>query len=203
MRAKGSATRGNIVACSDVIDGVNYRPQTLAEVGFERITGRKVTGWSASLGSYGMGGPGFFGLNLAGKGEYPDEWLVLRVWGAGCWLCWTAGGSEAHPNQYHVQEPLYSNFGPGEDWDRVTDKVVGATLRSAVVEDGSLGILSGRRWDRTGWKCPKMHHCYPCMAGQCSPACGMLTKISLTRGLFLMATCGCRGPTRPAVTCAF
>jgi hypothetical protein len=134
----GETPQGNIVACSDVIDGVNYRPQTLGEVGFKRIEGRKVTAWSASLGSYGMGGPGFFGLNLAGNGEYPDEWLVMRVWGAGCWLLLDGRWIEAHPNQYQVQEPLYSNFGPGEDWDRVTDKVVGATLCSVGVEDGSL-----------------------------------------------------------------
>jgi hypothetical protein len=136
LESDGERVPGNIVACSDVIDGVSYRPQTLGEAGFERIVGRKVTAWSASLGSYGMGGPGFFGLKLAAKGEYPDEWLVLRVWGAGCWLLLDGQWIEAHPNQYQVQEPLYSNFGPGEDWDRVTDKVVGTTLRSASVEDG-------------------------------------------------------------------
>jgi hypothetical protein len=136
--------QGNIVACFDVIEGVNYRPQTLGEVGLGRITGRNVTAWSASLGSYGMGGPGFFGLRLAATGEHPDEWLILRVWGACCWLLLDGSWIEAHPNQYQVQEPLYSNFGPGEEWDRVTDKLVGATLQHAIVSDrASAFYLAG------------------------------------------------------------
>jgi hypothetical protein len=128
------------VACFDVINEVKLRPQTLREAGLERITGRIITAWSASLGSYGMGGPGFFGLRLAATGEYPDEWLVLRMWGAGCWLLLNGSWIEAHPNQYHVQEPLYSNFGPGEEWDHVTSKLVGATLQSAIVSDGALAF---------------------------------------------------------------
>ena len=132
--------RGNITACFDVIDGVNYRPPTLAEVGPERITGRKITAWSPSLGSYGMGGPGFFGLRLAANDASPDEWLVLRVWGAACWLLLDGKWIEAHPNQYHVQAPLYSNFGPGEQWDLVTDKLVGSVLEAINIEEDALAF---------------------------------------------------------------
>ncbi|MEP6776769.1 MAG: hypothetical protein ABJA50_14335 [Chloroflexota bacterium] len=135
---------GNIVACFDVVDGVSYKPQTLGEVGLDRIIGRSVTEWSANLGSYGMGGPGFFGLRLSAAREYPEEWLVLRVWGACCWLLLDGKWIEAHPNQYHVQVPLYSNFGPGEDWDHVSDKLVGTTLQNALVEpDASVFYLAG------------------------------------------------------------
>jgi hypothetical protein len=52
-------------------------PETLRQMGVGRILGREVVGWSNSLGSYGMGGPGFFGLRLARSGALYSEWLVL------------------------------------------------------------------------------------------------------------------------------
>jgi hypothetical protein len=45
-----------------------------------RVIGREVTKWSASCGTYGQGGPGFFGLHLHKTDTYPAEWLMLRLW---------------------------------------------------------------------------------------------------------------------------
>lgn len=133
----------NIIACKDVIDGQEYVPETLREVDITRITGRWVRGWSASLGSYGMGGPGFFGLRLAESEEYPEEWLVLRLWGAGNWLLMDGQWVEAHPNQYQIREPLYSNFGAGEEWDRMAERVVGAQISEVqIAQDHSVIVLA-------------------------------------------------------------
>lgn len=77
--------RSNIVHCSEGIkDGEPLK--TLREVGFERILGREIIAWSEYLGSYGMGGPGFFGVKLGKKGDFSEEWLVLILWGAIDWL---------------------------------------------------------------------------------------------------------------------
>jgi hypothetical protein len=88
-----------------------------------------------------MGGPGFFGLELAAKGRYPREWLVLTLWGAGGWLLLDGRWIEAHPNQYHVQRPLFSHFGGAEDWDDLTGKLVGAKIIEAAMEDSSSTVV--------------------------------------------------------------
>lgn len=47
----------------------------------KNYAGATVTGCSAGLGSYGMGGPGFVGIRLGSSG-----WLVVRLWGAAGWM---------------------------------------------------------------------------------------------------------------------
>ncbi|MCP4360821.1 MAG: hypothetical protein GY796_22670 [Chloroflexi bacterium] len=55
-------------------------PQTLVDVGIERLIGRKVDGFSSSLGTYGMGGHGFWGMRLEpGKDAGFGEYLVLPI----------------------------------------------------------------------------------------------------------------------------
>jgi hypothetical protein len=46
-----------------------------------------------------MGGPGFVGLQLAGAGESPEEWLVLCLWSAGDWLLYDGRPIDCHPDQ--------------------------------------------------------------------------------------------------------
>ena len=135
--------RRNIIRCMEV--GQRFirrgpRPKTLRWLGVKRIVGRRVVRWSLP-GSYGMGGPGFFGLELAAKGRYPREWLVLTLWGAGGWLLLDGRWIEAHPNQYHVQRPLFSHFGGAEDWDDLTGKLVGAKIIEAAMEDSSSTVV--------------------------------------------------------------
>ena len=203
LESDGETPQGNIIACSDVIDGVSYRPQTLGEVGFERITGRKVTGWSASLGSYGMGGPGFFGLNLAAQRCIPGR--VAGAASVGRGLLVVAG----RPVDRGAPEPV-SRAGAALQQLRPRRRL-GSRYRQGRRSNIALGERRGwvtryfiwKALRPTGWKCPKIHRCYPCMAGQCSPAYGNLTKNRLTPGLFLMATCGCRSRRDLAVTCAF
>ena len=45
------------------------------------VLGRTVREISAFVGTYGMGGPGFFGLRIDN-----DEWLVISLWGAAEWI---------------------------------------------------------------------------------------------------------------------
>jgi hypothetical protein len=54
--------------------------------GVKRVVGRKILETCRYLGSYGMGGPGFFGFRLEKKGRYPEEWMVLTTWSADQWL---------------------------------------------------------------------------------------------------------------------
>ena len=55
-------------------------PTTLSDSGVERLLNREIIGFSSKLGSYGMGGHGFFGIQLAtSSAEAPTEYLVLPI----------------------------------------------------------------------------------------------------------------------------
>jgi len=49
-------------------------------VSADEVVGRHIAKVSPNVGTYGMGGPGFFGLCLG------DEWLVVAIWGAAEWM---------------------------------------------------------------------------------------------------------------------
>lgn len=52
----------------------------------ERVVGRKILEWSPYCGTYGQGGAGFFGSKLEQTEEFPEEWLILTLWGSDYWL---------------------------------------------------------------------------------------------------------------------
>jgi hypothetical protein len=55
-------------------------PQTLADTGIARLIGRKIEGFSSSLGTYGMGGHDFWGILLEPSWDVEfGEYLVLPI----------------------------------------------------------------------------------------------------------------------------
>lgn len=85
------------------IDRHSNRPGRLRDLSEARVVGRRVLQWSSHRGTYGMGGPGFFGLELEAKDDHPQEWLVLTIWGAASWLLLDGRWIEAHPKFYDIQ----------------------------------------------------------------------------------------------------
>ncbi len=69
----------------DAYPPLGRKPATFRETGVSRLLSRRIVQWS-SKGSYGMGGPGFFGILLDSKHPYPKEWLILSLWGSDSWL---------------------------------------------------------------------------------------------------------------------
>lgn len=55
-------------------------PFNPAQLDPARIVGRRIDDLITNAGTYGMGGPGFFGLNLGG------EWVIIALWGAASWM---------------------------------------------------------------------------------------------------------------------
>lgn len=53
------------------------KPESISEVNPARLIGRKITEIKDHVGTYGMGGPGYFGILLD-----DDEYLVYTVWSA-------------------------------------------------------------------------------------------------------------------------
>jgi hypothetical protein len=134
------AVTNNIVPARESVGSKYHAVQTLRMLGVERIAERQIIEWHDSLGSYGMGGPGFFGLRLAASGAFPEEWLVLTLWGADNWLLFDGRWVAAHPNQYGTQRPLVSNFAGEEQWDEFSEQVVGASIEGANITDSTSSI---------------------------------------------------------------
>jgi hypothetical protein len=123
------------------------RPYTLVERGASSIIGVRVEGYHASLGDYGMGGPGFFGLLLPAHGTVADrEYLVAAVWGAEEYLLLDGRLIGCHPNDYAVYRPWLRDepqAGEGEEEGRADDLetvLVGATIGAVEVEDDRVRI---------------------------------------------------------------
>lgn len=108
----------------------------------ERVIERKVLQWSPYCGTYGDGGPGFFGILLEKQGEYPQEWLILRLWGADNWLEMDGRMIETPPNDA-VNEPLYVNTLGKEKRDEVTPRLVNKEIVGFEVEDKSMVLKIG------------------------------------------------------------
>ncbi len=69
--------RGKVPPWGPWCELIDFKPPALTA---ERVVGRVVDGIHLNVGTYGMGGPGFFGLRLG------DEWLVVAIWGASSWV---------------------------------------------------------------------------------------------------------------------
>ena len=84
------------------------RIPTLPEKGgVKRIVGRTILDCSKYLGSYGMGGPGFFGFHLKAKSYYPEEWLVLTIWSAAEWLLMDGVWLEASHGHFDAERSFF------------------------------------------------------------------------------------------------
>lgn len=60
------------------INPVTFIPEPLLPM---QVIGKEIIDFTCNGGSYGMGGPGFFGLELENS-----RWLMVALWGAADWL---------------------------------------------------------------------------------------------------------------------
>jgi len=102
------------------------------------VAGRIIGEICSHVGTYGMGGPGFFGLRL------DSEWLVIAIWGAAEWM--TAQGR-------CLGDTFHQKYGRTSPWlagDGELDKhVAGQRIRSIEVQRHSLCIVLDNAFDLT------------------------------------------------------
>ncbi|PCJ58188.1 MAG: hypothetical protein COA79_14305 [Planctomycetota bacterium] len=141
----------NITECWEA--GTKNHPETLREIGVDRIIGREIIEYSGCKGTYGMGGPGFVGFRLDKTADYKKEWLILTLWGATDWLLYDSRWVSAHPNQYEVQRPL---IGIGDEvWDEFTEKVIGAKILEIDFCENSSKLTLGTNDDKNILEIPE------------------------------------------------
>ncbi len=109
---------------------VDFKPGALS---LEQVVGRPVDEMCTHVGTYGMGGPGFFGLRLA------DKWLVISIWGASSWI---------QINGRIVQDIFWNKTGMPRPWisdegDELSNRLVGQTISAIDVRRYSLMITIG------------------------------------------------------------
>src|SRR5208337_1947994 len=104
----------------------------------EQVVGRTVDEICKHVGTYGMGGPGFFGLRLG------SEWLVNAIWGAGEWI--TAQGR-------CLADSFHQNYGRPSPWlssdGELDTHMVGQKVRSIDVQRHSVRIVLENEFDLT------------------------------------------------------
>lgn len=105
----------------------------------EQIKGSVIDEFSSHVGTYGMGGPGFFGLRLG------NEWLVISIWGAAEWMV-----SQGRC----IEDTFYDAYARSMPWlpndkDDFERQVVGQCVRSIDVQQHSLSILLENGFDLT------------------------------------------------------
>ncbi len=83
------------------------KPRRVADVPQEVYRGATLVGSSAYLGSYGMGGPGFFGFKC--RQGLRSFWIVFVLWGAAEWL--TLDGKLLESGLLENERKQYENRG--------------------------------------------------------------------------------------------
>jgi hypothetical protein len=123
---------GDIPPWGPFCELVEFKPPPLTA---DMVVGRTVEEICTFVGSYGMGGPGFFGLRLG------SEWLVIAIWGAASWV---------HVDGRIVQDVFWDRNEWPLPWitregNELSKELVGQPITSFKVAKHSLIIeISGR-----------------------------------------------------------
>lgn len=96
----------------------------------EQVVGKRVDEVCPYVGTYGMGGPGFFGLRLG------EEWLVVSIWGAGEWIL---------VDDRLVEDTFGESYGRPRPWihdgeDQLSQRLVGTKIVALSIQRHSLEI---------------------------------------------------------------
>jgi hypothetical protein len=114
-------------------------PIFLKDIDESQITGRKIIGFSCNLGTYGMGGAGFFGLLLDNS-----EYLVYAVWRAGRYVIVDNKIVECASMLYGKMKPFVSNFGENSAWDDLTKYIKGAVIQHCELTENHCKIIANK-----------------------------------------------------------
>ncbi|OWR32319.1 hypothetical protein CDO73_01545 [Saccharibacillus sp. O23] len=117
------------------------RPQTLLELDIQTLKGKQILGYSTHLGTYGMGGPGFFGLLIDRDGE--PEYLVYAVWSSDQYTMMDHRVIGCHIRHNATHRPWISRWtGESEEnqWDELTDRLIGSTISEVSLSEARFDI---------------------------------------------------------------
>lgn len=105
------------------------KPRTLSEIEVETLIGKRITGFSTYYGSYGMGGPGFFGLSLD-RQPADQQIMVYAVWGAAQYTLLDDREIACSPRYYDERHPWLSHYADKHisNWDELSPVLIGCRI---------------------------------------------------------------------------
>ncbi len=111
------------------------RPNFLKNIQIDNFIGLEIKEVSTHLGTYGMGGAGFFGLLLENS-----EFLIYAVWGAGNYTIIDNRVVECNPDLYEKTKPWLSNFGEDQNWDDLTTYISGSKIENISLTSDACNL---------------------------------------------------------------
>lgn len=113
-------------------------PLSFDEFGYERLKNSYIVDVSTCCGTYGMGGPGFFGLKL--QGEYGIRWLTYCIWSAGEHILFVDRVLECHPNYAEKYAPLMAFDDYSNSLSRFKQTLSDMTVKAVEISEESIEI---------------------------------------------------------------
>lgn len=115
------------------------RPRTMQEFAIENFVGGRIVDICTCEGTYGMGGPGFFGITF--EKEEVEYILTYCIWAAGEHILLNDRVLECHPSFANVYKPW---LGVGERWQKdqnyLKELITGTVISKVDLEEHSLQI---------------------------------------------------------------
>ncbi|MBQ9083474.1 MAG: hypothetical protein IJY28_08250 [Clostridia bacterium] len=106
-------------------------PLNIEQFGAANFAGSRITDLCPFCGTYGMGGPGFFGIKL--EGNFGVRWLTYCIWSAGEHLLLDGRVLECHPRYSSQYQPLLSPDDYSGSLQSLKEAVTGMTIESIRV----------------------------------------------------------------------
>ena len=114
-------------------------PSSIEEFGYETLKNSHIVDVSTSCGTYGMGGPGFFGLKL--QGEYGTRWLTYCIHFASTHILFDDNILECHPDYAEKYTPLITFNDHSKSLAKFKMLLSGMTIKEVAVSKESIQIM--------------------------------------------------------------
>ena len=113
-------------------------PQSVEKFDREKFKKSRIVDVCTCSGTYGMGGPGFFGLKL--QGEYGTLWLTYCIWSAGEHILFDDKVLECHPCYADKYAPLLVFDDYSSSLLRLKEILSDMTIKEVALSDEMIEI---------------------------------------------------------------
>ena len=113
-------------------------PLNIEEFKSETLKNSHIVDVCTWCGTYGMGGPGFFGLKL--QGEFGERWLTYCIWAAGEHILFDDSILECHPDYAEKYSPLIAFDDYSNSFAKFKKMLLDMTIKEVAVSKESIKI---------------------------------------------------------------
>ena len=121
-------------------------PLSIEAFGNEVLKNSRIVDVCTCCGTYGMGGPGFFGLKL--QGEYGTMWLTYCIWSAGEHILFDGNVLECHPDYAEKYAPLIVFDDYANSLSKLKELLPDMTIKEVALSQESIEIMLVDGYDK-------------------------------------------------------